>query len=271
VPERFALMNKPDSIITFSVSSGGFELIVLKYLAARKPIVIDLDSLTIDNQNGRFSAVYSTEQISDDISEMFSFSENLISFSPKQIYFRFEALSEKKVKVISRLNIEFEKQHMQSDSLVITPDKVTVIGTRKAIDQVNFVEAFTNSKIRLDKPMKITADLRSESKMVKIHPSKVEIFIPVEKYTESTLQIPIYAEAGNNKIRMFPEFATITYLVAMKNYNRVNKEMFRIVAVTDNNFESQNRLSIIVKNQPSFVKIIKIEPPDVEFLILKND
>ena len=97
----------------------------------------------------------------------------------------------------------------------------------------------------------------------------MEISLSVEKYTESTIKIPIVNTVNEYKIKTYPDFVIVTYLVTLENFNRVNEEMFTAsVNIEENN--NSNRLKVHLIRKPSFVRITRIEPEEVEYLLLKQ-
>ena len=111
-------------------------------------------------------------------------------------------------------------------------------------------------------------------KNVRYNTQEVKITIPVEKYTEAIINIPVKAMAGNPgiKIKTFPEEITVTYLVALKDFNKIDQNMFKVSANPGPLMHNSPRiLKVKLIQYPPFVKITKIEPEMVEYVILKDD
>ncbi len=270
-PENLVLVNQPDSILSFRVSSGGFELFTLKYLTRQHPILIDLNKLDLVQEGNNYTSTFSTSKISRDIIGKLNISQEYVSISPTNIYFKFEALYGKMVKVIPRLNLDFARQYQLSDSMLVTPDSVMVIGPEKLLEQINYIETNTQDIIQVDQSQTIKTTLHVPESLnkIKVLPKEVEISLSVEKYTESTLKIPIVNTEEKYKIKTYPDFVVITYLVTLENFNRVTEDMFTASVDFVENSKS-NRLEVKLLHKPSFVKITKIDPEEVEFLLLKQ-
>lgn len=270
-PENLILVNKPDSILSFRVASGGFELITLKYLTRKRPLLVELNKLDLVKEGNNFNSVYSTSKISKDIISKLNIAQEYISISPANIYFRFESLYGKKVKVLPRLKLDFARQFLLSDSLLVKPDSVMVVGPEKLLDQIKYIETIEKEVIQIDKSQTISTTLQLPENLqnIKVLPEEVEITLTVEKYTESTIKIPIVNTAKDYKIKTYPDFVVVTYLVSLENFNRVTEEMFTAsVDFVENS--SSNRLKVNLLHTPSFIKITKIEPEEVEYLLLKQ-
>ncbi len=71
-------------------------------------------------------------------------------------------------------------------------------------------------------------------------------------------------------IKTFPEKVKITYFVALIDYNRVDHEMFKAqVNIPVIGKLTPGKLKVNIVQFPSFVKIRKIVPDKVEYIILK--
>ncbi|MCB2222175.1 MAG: YbbR-like domain-containing protein [Bacteroidetes bacterium] len=272
MPEDMMMVNHPDSTLTFRVASGGFEMITLKYLSRRKPIDIDLSNLNLEEKAGYFTATFSTSRLSKELLAKNKFSEELVSISPENLYFRFEPLVGKKVPVIPNLTLSFQGLYRLSDSVRANPDSVLVVGARQMLDQIRFVETEDKAVKNISGPMKVMADIRSPelNGQLKMVPQQVELTINAEKFTEATIELEVETEQNDVRVKTFPERVKVTYLVALKNYNRIDAGMFRaIVSIPQDQSISQVPVKIVAR--PSFTEITKIEPEQVEYLVLSND
>lgn len=270
-PENLILANRSDSILSFRVSSGGFELFTLKYLTRKRPLVVDLNKLSLVKDGNYYTAIYSTSKISKDVISKLNISQEYISITPANIYFRFESLYGKMVKVIPTLKLEFARQFLLSDSLAVTPDSVMVVGPVNLLEQINYIETIEQEVKQIDKSQTIVSMIQLPENLqnIKVTPKEVEIGITVDKFTESTIKIPIVNSVEKYKIKTYPDYVTLTYLVTLDNYKRVNEEMFTAsVNYVEN--DTSNKLKVNLLHKPSFVKVTKIDPEEVEFLLLKQ-
>jgi hypothetical protein len=116
----------------------------------------------------------------------------------------------------------------------------------------------------------LNIDLTKE-KNISVSPKKIVSYLKVEKFTESNIEIPINHNAAkiNKSIKLFPDKVNVSYMVALKDYKRVNESMFRaVVDFTKLDLKSaENKVKVEISKFPSFVKINKIDPEKVEFII----
>ncbi len=270
VPDDLLLVNKTDSILSLRVSSGGFELFTFKYLSRKEEIKIDLSQIPLSREGNYYMSVFPTNKISKEIIERMNISEEIISVNPENIFLKFEIVSGKKVKVVPVYDFSFEKQYQLSDSVKVNPDSVMVNGPINVIENIRYVETelLQLDNVSESQIVKVLLKLPENLSNINITPEEVEVEFLVDKFTESTLEIPVKYETDSIRIKTYPGVISVTYLVALKDYNRVDKDMF-YASVEYNNPESRKKLDVIIPRSPSFVKITKIEPQEVEYLIIK--
>jgi hypothetical protein len=99
----------------------------------------------------------------------------------------------------------------------------------------------------------------------------VQLSFNVDKLIESTIKIPIQImnNTGNETIKLLPNFVTIKYLVAMKEYENINTNSFKAIVNYEHIKEKQKKLKVEIIRTPSEVKIIKTEPNTISYLIYK--
>lgn len=272
VPADMALVNKPDSVLTFRISSGGFELFTLRYLSPRTPITIDLGSISMEKQDGFYAGNYNTARLSSRISKQYRFAEELISISPENLYFRFEPLTGKMVPVVSGLKLEFQSQFRLADSIAFSPAKVKVVGPRNLIDKINEVateairvpvkEGRTTGSCPLINPY--------SGDQVALVPEQVDFALKSERFTESTLTIPIVPADDGVMIKTFPQQVEVTFLVSLDNFKRVDTGLFTAAIELTESSGSNSKAAVKLLKVPAFIEVTKIEPAEVDFLMLQK-
>ena len=206
------------------------------------------------------------------IKEQLYHTAEIVRLIPETIIIPIVEKSQKKVPVKHGGKIGFAQQHNISDSVQITPPYITIYGDKKVIDNIHYVQT---ESLKL-KNLKDTV-----RKMVYLQPmndvqfsvNQVDILIPVEKFTEKTLEIPITSKnfPANAELRTFPSTLKVSFTVTFSKFNTVNANDF--IAVIDYNdiIHNQNgRLTPNVKTNNPFVSHIRISPAEVEYLIEKK-
>lgn len=107
---------------------------------------------------------------------------------------------------------------------------------------------------------------------VSIYPKTVDVNIPVDEFTEKTLEIPV--KLINNKIysniTLFPKKVKVTFTVSLNDYADVNPDFFEAVADLDA-WQKQGAvtLPIKLKQQPDYCRIVSVQPASINFMVRK--
>ncbi len=200
--------------------------------------------------------------------------QEIIIVSPQNIYFEFSTVTSKKVPVKPNVEFNFEKQFQLSDSLRLKPDSVFVKGANEVIDTIEFVTTELCKLDGINQSQTIKVNLINPWKVqdVDLSENETELTLNVERFTESTIGIPISIGSSDGlEIKTFPEKVNITYLVALKDYKRISQDMFIVRIDTSAGLKDSKKLKLEIIQHPSFIKITRIDPLEVEFLVLKKD
>lgn len=271
------IINQPDKLLSLTYKVKGFDLSFNNYLNKKKPLLINLgkQNLLLVNerqQGNEYRAEINTSRFLKQISEQLNIPEESLTISPDTVYIYFMDIFSKKVRVKVNLSLSFEKQFALYKPVIFKPDSITIYGTKRDIDKINLIETQFKLIKNLFKSEYLTLKVIKPKTIDKVNISsdKVTCFIPVEKFTEGTMNIPVTVlnNVKNKSVRTFPDKVQITYLVALSDYNKINPSMFAAGVDYLNAKEmANNKIKIQILNKPEFVKITKIKPDKVEFII----
>ena len=274
VPSDKVVVNDLDSVFTLKLKSKGFKLFTNNIFFNPTNINIDVASLVRKKKNSVRDYFIATSDLYQTIGTQIHYPNNVISIIPDTLYFRLEKIYNKKVPVKVKLNLSFAQQYRLNDSIKCKPDSVLVSGTKVAIDTIKFVETISKALSNLNSNQEISLDFNSKYSLskIKISPVSVKTIIPVEKYTEATIDLPIIIANNNNNyvVRTFPEKVRVTYLVSLSNFKKVKPDMFSAMAdISKVLLAKSKKMKVDVSKYPAFVEIRHVDPEKVEFLILK--
>ncbi len=275
IPDDKLLINYPDSVLTLNIQSQGLDFFSDKYLSGDQAIYINIGGLNYTKVNGLYKSFLLTSQISSNIARQLNLSNKLKSISPDTLFFEFELMSMKSVAVIPDIVINYEKQYQQYGSITIEPDTVIVYGPASVIDKVDFVktEIMELKKVKDSQKFSVKIISSYDNKKIRFSENETQISIPVAKFTEGSIELPITTidSLSDFKIKTYPDKVLVTYLVALNDFKRVNKDMFQMGVYYKNKESSSNKtLKVEVLHQPPFVEIVKIDPDRVEYIIGKQ-
>ncbi|NWJ51553.1 MAG: hypothetical protein HXX14_11875 [Bacteroidetes bacterium] len=263
--------NVSDSAIQLSLKAQGYKLVVLRYFENPKPIVVDLSN-TVSSKNHveEISFNHSLIPIVRKYSAALGFTNEVRSIHPEQINLRLSKLYHKSIPVKVFSDLSFAPQYLQFEPLLINPTLVMVFGTKDVVDSIKTVSTSTLRLRNIDVSETRLVGLmvgKSYRKMYYV-PSHVLITIPVQKFTEASIDVPISlnAQFENQKISTYPDKAVVSCIVPMKDYTKLESRMFTVTASSTG---KDNMLHLNVTASPSFVKNIKVTPDKVEYLVLR--
>lgn len=256
------------------VQAGGSGYHLLSYLLqpSQGTLTIDGRNIGISDASKPGDAFLTTFPAMDQFNAMHR-DVRAISVYPDTIFFSFFDRSFRKFPVKPIADITFEKQYDLADMLFVNPDSIQVTGPKATMDSLRFVE--TEPLVLRDVRKSGTYQL----KIKKLHPDlsyapmEVSVSLDVDKYTETEVIVPITLEnlLQTDSVRISPDRVKLTCLVALRNYNQVRPEEFKVIAdVRDLLDKPGTYLKLRVTEVPVFVKNVNISPEFVNVVIRRR-
>ncbi len=274
VPDDNVLVGQADSVLRISFKASGFGLLRFQYFSQKQPFVINLQKYRLQHQSDFSELTIGTNLLARQIMESFNLSGSIDYVAPENLILRFEERKSKSVPVIPVVGLSFMKQFFAYDSLNVEPPNIEVSGTADDIASVHFVKTaplkFENLSASIDQMVNI--DLHESAKRIRIEPDQVRIRLQVEKFTEAEIDVPIEKIniPDGLRVKLFPEKVRVVYMVALKDFKRIDAGKFScVVDLSQIRSFSGKRISVDVINYPDYIKIVRIIPSDVEYIILK--
>ncbi len=272
IPSGKLLVESSDSTLKLQVKANGLQLFSTKYLKKSPLINIDFNRVKLNRCRYKYGSYILTSSLKNYLINQLDITDNIISVSPDSLFFVMENSEMKMLAVKTDLSISFEKQYYQYGDIKITPDSIRVNGLLSIIDTINYIKTKRIELSELKKNIDIDIGILKPliSKNIKYSVDKVNVKIPVENYTESSIDIPIQ-QVGNSirEIKTFPAKVKVTYMVALKDFDRLDKSMFLAGVDCSKINTGNNILRVKLFRQADFVKVTEIFPESVEYIILK--
>jgi len=270
VPSNRMLTGISDSSIQITLKAQGYKLLGFRYIDNPMPLFISL-AYSSRHKN--------TEEITSDqilmplvrrYSSLLGFTNEVRSVHPEQITVKLNRLYNKSVPVRPLTDISFAPQYLQFDSTSVRPSHVTVFGTRAMVDSVQFAQPEVIKIHNMTVSMVRFVRLNSNTQKNKPYfiPSSVHVTIPVQKFTEVSVVVPIKLpnQTPGNTIKIFPDKASVSCILSMKDYKQLDSRLFTVTAVL---MKSDNLYHLKVTAAPAFVRNVKVTPDKVEYLVLR--
>ncbi|MFW5804009.1 MAG: hypothetical protein ACOCWG_02140 [bacterium] len=267
LPKDKVIRNYLPNQLQLKVESQGYNLLRYKYFL--KPVVIDVSSLTAKKISGdtmEFNVL--TSSISDELAGKLG-ELTIRDISPDTLFFRFDKAVVKKVPVIPNITVEYEAQFNLRGKILIQPDSILVSGAETVIDTLNQVSTigavFTSVNKVIEKELPL-----EKIKNVNFSTGKVKIIIPVDRFTESNIKIPIEVInlPDSLNLRIFPKEVKVSFLVALNDYEKIATQLFE--AVVDYKEISGETIRVQLVKYPEYIVSPNIHPKYVEYILEKK-
>jgi YbbR domain-containing protein len=265
-PQKKAFHPLQSDTVDLLVEGTGWQLLFARLRVNPPSINISLDKL-----NNRNYILFSEQLYS--VNSQLETSQKIISVRPDTLYFDFSKRTVKRVPVKLVSNLTFARQFGISDDIEFSPNYVTVSGPQEELEKISEWKTDTLKLHDIQRPSVSRLAMKPNlQKNVNIFPSTIEVKLPVDEFTEKTLEIPVKIINNNEyyNVKLFPKKVKITFLVALSSYQQVNEDF--IEAAVDLNewkLQKHHQLSIRLTRFPDYCKKVKLVPEKVDFIIEK--
>lgn len=258
----------PDKIIV-KVKAYGYTLLRYKLTSYSYPLSIDLKDLKPARGMKTSQICVSTTRQFASISAQLGKDMDVLDISPDSICLELEDVVEKVVRVVPNLKLTFARQYMLAGNIKVKPDEITISGPAAILDTINEI-----------KTLPITLNLLSANRQVKLSipgvkqvsmlTTEVDVFIPVEKFTEVKLKVPIIPVnvPQNYEVILLPAEIQLRCNVTLSKYFKLKPSNFRAVCnLSDTGSMEGNKLKVLLESHPDFVSRISFEPMYVDYIL----
>ncbi len=271
-PEDKVLVNDVPDRLELTVKANGFVLLGYQLRSRLTPIIFDVNSFSPNIfRNDPSSVFILTSYAMDGISEQLSNEIEILDINPDSLIFRFAGRTQKLVPVVARLDLGFEKQYMQIGPNTLEPDSVMISGPQLIVDTIREVETEIFTRTAITESFNEELKLRPISK-IDFNPVEVWLTVPVEKFTEVSLTLPIEVINLPDTLvmRMFPLKVNVTCQVGLSAYESLNEHQFRaVVDYAEAGTMLGNKLQVNLVKVPEYIQALNYTPKSVEYILEK--
>lgn len=263
VPQKRAFRSLQSDTVDVTMQGSGWQMLFSKMHEGSNPLNIDLHTLesknliVLNNQLKRINAQRDP-------------SNQIININPDTLYFDFTNRIIKRVPIKLMLAINYQQQFAQSDNIDIKPAYITLSGPANRIQNISVWPTDSLKLNNIDENVNTRVKLRqvNDGNMV-IYPKSVQVNIPVDEFTEKTLEIPVKLINHNyDNVKIFPQKVKITFMVSLNSYAETDENFFEASADMDLwRKQGDSRLPIKLTRVPAFCKIVSVEPRNIDFIV----
>lgn len=267
IPENIAFEQSLPNLITIRIRDDGSN--IFKYYLQKRndSILINISEFINDPQIN----IIQGRVLESIIRENLFSSSELLSYSPSQINYTHDVLSQKKIPVIYNGHINLSAGCMLARDLELCPDSVIVYGKIATLDTIKYAYTISDTIKDVHESMTVTAYMQY-TQGVYYNPSQVEMLIHVDKRVEKEIEVPITCInlPKNMNIKFLPSKVKIPLSVGQKRFEDVNAEDFTATIDYNNILDLKGKtasISVSISKSPDFVKTYSPIPAEVEFVL----
>jgi YbbR domain-containing protein len=196
-------------------------------------------------------------------------STSLISFVPQQIEIPYSKLQKKKLPVYFDGVIRTELGFLVSGEIVLTPSGVDVFAADVVLDSLTSVRTVYTEINKANKTLTRKLKLQ-KTEGVRFVPQEVSVTIPIEEYTEKTLEIPLVCRdvPQGYTVRMFPSVVRLSCNVPLSRFRDLSGEDFSVEALLVHPEQNvSGMLPVRLTKKPDWVDRVALSQDSVEFIL----
>jgi YbbR domain-containing protein len=196
----------------------------------------------------------------------------VLNIEPDTLFFDLGVRKSKQVEVVSQVDFEFRTGFNFVEPYQMDPKKVTISGPEKVIDTISevFTENITFSD--LSTSFERSVGIVPPNQSVEASEKTVSIKGTVDKITDGTFTIPfeVINLPRDYIISTYPKEVKVVYQVALKDFNKIPENSFRVQC--DYRKTEENNLDYLIPQvveKPEIIFDVKVIPNKIEFLVKK--
>lgn len=272
IPPDISFTNIPPQEITAHVKDKGS--VLLNYSFGRAFVPIDVNMKNQTDKSGTFTLSRNT--IDSDIKKQLIATTILEGFEPQKIELTYSKRIKKELPVVFNGEVETVAGFKISGDIQINPHQVTVYASDLMLDTLKEIKTvFTEIK---NGNKTVTKNIALEKiAETAIEPLNVTVTIPIEEYTEKTLEIPVICKdlPPHYTLRMFPATVKVTCSIPLSRFKELSENEFAIyISFADLEQNVSGTLPIKLAKKPDWVDTTTLKPDKIEFILeqtLSND
>lgn len=265
-PQKRAFHPLQSDTLNTTVQGTGWQMLFSRFRDERKPVSVDLH--TLDTKD----FIVLSSQLKQ-INLKKDINREIIAFNPDTLFFDFSSRNVKRVPVVLVTDIKYQKQFAQSGKAVISPAYVTISGPAAMLKNINVWRTDSIKALNINESLNARVPLQSvkEGNLI-IRPKTVSVNIPIDEFTEKTMEIPVKLINNHNyyDVKIFPQKIKVTFTTSLNTYAEMDEDDFEAVADLDQwRHNGYSTLPVKVTRLPSYSKVVKMQPQVVDFIVKK--
>lgn len=273
MPESYVVVNDLPANIKLKVKGPGYSLLGHNLRIDKNPIFLDVSHIKGESTSEDYVYKFlNTNYLLDDVDDQVTDELSVLNIYPDTIRVIMEKIKSKVIPINLNSRISFEPQYRLYDKVQVKPSAIEVKGPASYIDTLEYIDTDSLVLEKVGENLTEMVQLRppSEVRGVSFNPETVIVQIPVDKFTESSIKVPIEHENLPDSLlsRTFPEKVEVIYLVPMSKYGKVRSSQLKaVVDFKEINNDYGSKLKVELRKHPDYIQVKRIKPPRVEYIL----
>lgn len=270
ISKEFILTEEPAPYVELQVFGSGYELLGEQVSLNRNTVKVDLNNAR-QIRNGVYGM--STSKLRNEILNTLDKDLSLRRIITDSLLFMAERRASKKVKLRANTQLIFTPGYNIRGEIELNPDEVSISGPQKEIDAIDYLET---KVVQLDNvsdssQMEVEIMPPKSASEILLSENKVMLSIPVEKFTEKPLLIPIQTQVALEgvKLKTYPDELKVILLVPLSKFEALDEDLLKATVIFDEASRGKKKLMVNLEGLPNFAKLVRMEPNSVEYIVKK--
>lgn len=265
IPVDVAFSQPPPETIIVSVKDKGN--ILLNYTLGKKIAPLDVVYEQTQGKNG--TLVVNQHEIESHIQKQLINTTQLQTFSPTRIEIKTSKRKEKKVPVTFNGLIIPKEGFGLAEKIAVSPATISIFSTQNILDSISGIRTKYIEVLNAKKTISRIIPLETIPG-VTFSQSTISISIPIEEFTEKTLDIPVVCTGipHNYIVRLFPPTIKVNCNIPLSKYKDLTDEDFSIrIKYEDLEQNLKGLYTIELEKKPDWIETFSMIPDRIEFII----
>lgn len=265
---RFILV-KADTTLPVLVNMNGFNALWHKAFIHSRPLTVGLQKDTAAVQYIPINVLYSM------IEQQYGYDKTRLTSNMGGITLSFAERQSRQYDIsLDNLHLQFAEGYGLGGDVSVVPKSILVYGTEASLRRITCINVAETklSDVNSSKTFKLKlAPPLPADKSIRLSQSEVEVYIPVEKYVEKTLQIPITVDGIDSTVRiqLYPSQVAVSIWTSPTTAASIDASKFRLVVDYKQILSGKREIEPRFDYFPASVRIRNINPQHVQSVIIK--
>lgn len=267
LPANKLIVGELPEKLEIEIKTSGLKLLFISLQKRTEELSIDFNSLKTNAK----SQAYSISNGNFNLKNVINFDVDVLKIRPDTLFFSSSKGKSKLVPLKANLTVHCLPGYSLISTPVLNPAFISISGDSIALQNTDTVYTQQLNLKDIHENYSSPVRLIKKSSTVSYNTKNVQLSFEVDRVTEATLKIPIQILNKTDKqtIKLLPEFVNVTYLVSMQEYDNIDLNSFKAVVDCRQILQKEKNLKVELAVSPSQVKILKIEPSTISYLIYK--